>query len=564
MAFDQALVTFSDVAAYFLEVEWNILGEWQKELYKKVIKEIHSFLISQGYSILNPNVIFKIKNEDEKYFTQHCEWAGNESKNEPSMRFPIVTSVFSLSVKEEENLPFTDHLKSETSEQIHPPVTGFPSVKPDILIRFKEEGFKTEPQGSEDRGNLSNPGTYEELHKTGNRGYKPDTMIRTLKIKDPHARIQLEEGEEDTDTNSDDGFRNNSERMKMFEWKKREEWKHNDPFRNSADPPADCKGGISSVTPIRVKEIAHERKRSTTQERNSNYCPSLLQAGGLKEGERHFRSTDTLENFTTDLHFVEHHLLSPRTEFDDCQGKDRTNPFGDTVPHEKQFKASECKKCFSQKCSLHQHKMTHLEDKPFKCSECDKCFKRKDNLQLHEMVHTGEKPFKCSECNKCFQRKESLQQHKMNHTGFKPFRCSECGKCFKRRANLQLHKMNHMGEKPFRCSECDKCFGQKSDLQKHTMIHTGCKPFKCFGCDKSFCRKGNLQMHEMYHIGEKPFKCSECDKCFRRKAHLQLHKMVHTGEKPFGCSECDKCFKRKYSLDQHKMNHMGEKCTNTV
>ncbi|XP_030050608.1 zinc finger protein 2-like [Microcaecilia unicolor] len=81
---DQALVTFKDIAAYFLEAEWDVLGELQKELYKKVIKEIHSFLISQGYSIANPDVIFKIKEEDEKYVTQKCEWEGKENMNDPT------------------------------------------------------------------------------------------------------------------------------------------------------------------------------------------------------------------------------------------------------------------------------------------------------------------------------------------------------------------------------------------------------------------------------------------------------------------------------------------------
>ncbi|XP_030053502.1 protein ZNF783-like [Microcaecilia unicolor] len=124
---DQASFTFKDVAAYFLEVEWDILGEWQKELYKKVIKEIHDILRSRGYSIVNPDVIFKIKKEDEKYFTRHVEQEGKENLNDPT--------------------------------------NSFYNVKPDVLIRFEQEGFGTEPQGSEERGNLTSTGTCEELHE---------------------------------------------------------------------------------------------------------------------------------------------------------------------------------------------------------------------------------------------------------------------------------------------------------------------------------------------------------------------------------------------------------------
>ncbi|XP_029448315.1 zinc finger protein 398-like isoform X2 [Rhinatrema bivittatum] len=165
---EQASVAFSDVAAYFWEVEWDILGEWQKELYRKVIKEIHGLLMSRGYSILNPDAIFKIKKEDEKYFTQHCEWEGKENLTDPSIGLPIVTSVFSLNVKQEEDLSFVDPPESETTEEIHPSVTGSPNVKPDILIRFKQEEFKTEPQGcEEEEEDLSITGTCEELHEAG-------------------------------------------------------------------------------------------------------------------------------------------------------------------------------------------------------------------------------------------------------------------------------------------------------------------------------------------------------------------------------------------------------------
>ncbi|XP_030051739.1 zinc finger protein 2 [Microcaecilia unicolor] len=311
---DQVPVTFKDVAAYFLEVEWDIIGEWQKELYKKAIREIHSILTSRGHSILNPDVVFKIKKEDEKYFIQHLEREGKENPNDPRMSLPIVTSVFSLSVKQEEDLPFMDHPESETSE--HPSVTSSQSCK-------------------------------------------PDAMVQIPKIEEPHVRIQLEGGEKDTDMESDDRLRNNGKRMTMCDGQQREEWKHKDPSRDNPFTSAYCEGDIKSITPTKVKEIAHKRERSNPQERNSNCCPSFLQTEGIKEGERHFQSAGTRENFT-DSQFVEHPIPRLRTEVHDCQDIHKTNPLGDTVLREKQFKSSECAKCFNQTCSLHPHKMTHL------------------------------------------------------------------------------------------------------------------------------------------------------------------------------------------------------------
>ncbi|XP_069091065.1 zinc finger protein 282-like isoform X3 [Pleurodeles waltl] len=41
-------VTFHDAAVHFSAEEWTQLHEWQKELYRKVMKEIHQALISLG------------------------------------------------------------------------------------------------------------------------------------------------------------------------------------------------------------------------------------------------------------------------------------------------------------------------------------------------------------------------------------------------------------------------------------------------------------------------------------------------------------------------------------
>ncbi|XP_069460819.1 uncharacterized protein [Ambystoma mexicanum] len=62
-------IAFSDVAAYFYEEEWDLLEVWQKQLYKNVMKEIHKALISMGYKIANPDIVFRIKDEGESYIT---------------------------------------------------------------------------------------------------------------------------------------------------------------------------------------------------------------------------------------------------------------------------------------------------------------------------------------------------------------------------------------------------------------------------------------------------------------------------------------------------------------
>ncbi|XP_029440166.1 gastrula zinc finger protein XlCGF26.1-like [Rhinatrema bivittatum] len=605
---DQASVTFRDVAAYFWEAEWDLLGERQKELYKKVIKEIHGILRSRGYSILNPDVIFKIKKEEEKYFPQRNEQEEKENTNGANISLPIVTSVFSLSVKQEEDLPFMDPPESE----IPPPVTGSPTVKPDILIRFKQEGLRTEPQAFEEKGKFT-------ILSAGGHGYSPDSTAESLKMEEPHVCNQLEGGEGDTDTkNTDDGFRNNSERQRECDGQQREEWEQSDLFRDIPALSADSESGSGRVPPPSVKQGKAPRGERpnihTDRGRNFSHCPKLVQTQRLK-GERSFKRVETWENFTTNSHSIEHQQMtecgnnvmeklnhissqqyhSKEKRFTGTESEKRNKKRKDRahrkVPLQKKLlkctqcekgfvsraelerhvrihsgerslNCTECGERFTRKSNLIEHKKIHRQDKPFKCADCEICFTNRTQLKMHQKFHKRERLIKCLECDKNFSYKSELRKHEKVHTKLpreKPFKCSKCDKCFGLKGTLRQHEMSHMEEKPLKCSKCDKSFYHKSDQRKHERTHTGEKPFKCSECDKWFSSKGGVRLHEMTHTGEKPFKCSMCDKCFSSKISRQRHENTHIGKKRFKCSQCDKFFTEKGSMKLHEMTHTGEK-----
>ncbi|XP_069830247.1 uncharacterized protein [Dendropsophus ebraccatus] len=62
----RGLVTFHDVAAYFTAKEWGSLEDWQKELYKNVMREIHAALEGMGYKIINGDVLLKITDKERR------------------------------------------------------------------------------------------------------------------------------------------------------------------------------------------------------------------------------------------------------------------------------------------------------------------------------------------------------------------------------------------------------------------------------------------------------------------------------------------------------------------
>nr|XP_033816305.1 zinc finger protein 708-like isoform X2 [Geotrypetes seraphini] len=565
---DQASITFKDVAAYFLEVEWSILGEWQKELYKKVIKEVHDILISRGYSIVNPDVIFKIGKEDDKYFTQQFEWKEEEDLNDPTKSLPVVTSVFSLSVKQEEDLPFMD------DPELEPSVTSSHNDKPDILFRFG-----TEPQGSEERGNLTTTGPCEELHQTDSQTYTADPTVEILKMEEEPVSDQLEGGEEVTDTKSDDGF--GSKRMREFDGQQRKEWPHKDP-----DPSAASVGGISTLRPLSIKENTpkEENLNVYTKERNSingqNQRSSREKPCQSTTCEEMFTGKSNLtgqvsvhENVVKERKPSEYSVHDKSLYISDEPRRHESISISKKREHQanlkraKLFKCSVCDKGFTQGINLRIHETIHTESKTYECSECNKSFNQREQLRIHERVHIGGKPYTCSECGKSFSQKGKLIIHEIIHTGENPYTCSDCSKRFNRKDSLIIHKRilhgncerMHTGKKLYKCSECDKSYNRKDNLRDHERIHTGEKPYKCSECGKNFNRKDNLRDHERIHTGEKPYKCSECGKSFNNAGSLVTHKRIHTAKKIYECPKCGNRFKQNSELRKHERIHTGEK-----
>ncbi|XP_056400542.1 uncharacterized protein LOC130294562 isoform X2 [Hyla sarda] len=117
----QGPITFQDVAASFTEKQWMHLEDWQKEIYKTVVKEIHEAIISLGYTIINPEIVFNVK-----------------KANESSVR------VNSQSVEKN---------------------TGTRDL-PDILLRVKDEHLGEAPPGTEKQQNVAQPSTSSLLNVT--------------------------------------------------------------------------------------------------------------------------------------------------------------------------------------------------------------------------------------------------------------------------------------------------------------------------------------------------------------------------------------------------------------
>ncbi|XP_053312728.1 zinc finger protein 420-like [Spea bombifrons] len=278
---------------------------------------------------------------------------------------------------------------------------------------------------------------------------------------------------------------------------------------------------------------------------------------------------------------------------------------------DKAHACAECDKVFYNKRTLKAHLRAHLGERSYICNVCGKCFRRHTALLIHERIHTGERPYKCLQCGKSFVQQQHLTTHKKTHTGEKPFPCGLCGNSYRWRSELAKHQKVHeeenlangsedgkseasgrkrryrhvekaamgalergkalgkrarlllrqraqKGERTHSCPECGKNFINKRTLRTHQRVHTDERSYICNVCGKSFRRHTSLLIHERIHTGERPYQCAQCGKSFVQRQHLTTHLKTHTGEKPFQCAACGKGYRWRSELLKHQKVHSEE------
>ncbi|XP_078516754.1 uncharacterized protein LOC144781660 [Lissotriton helveticus] len=408
---DTVPFTLHDVSTYFSMEEWKLLHEWQKELYKSVMSEIHQALISLGPLIVT--TVFSLRAKEKAYLCPVTDPTTSDISNHSSDYFTANHPDILSPLQEEEQLRCRDWATSKDPEISQHPTKGY--------IRSTDTCLKKEHESKTFL--MAHP--YDEGECTIQPSAGHDVISCIIKEEEESSFLENQEikniGNISTPRAGDLCMKRNKRVGELIKCNKEK---------------ATCKATAQKTK----ANVLHSPQKSTNSG-NQLWSESYQEQGGGK-------TTHTDNSSSYAQHFSLHHGRTKEEISSEFESDHGNSQFPSGVQNKQQnqttYSCTECNKSFSIKDELVRHIESHSRTRPYSCIDCGKSFLQKGNLIKHYRTHTGEKPYQCIFCHKSFSRKDYLNGHMRIHTGERPYKCPECEKCFTQKGEFNQHRRKHI------------------------------------------------------------------------------------------------------------------------
>ncbi|XP_064343332.1 zinc finger protein 398 isoform X2 [Camelus dromedarius] len=413
-------VTFDDISIYFSTPEWEKLEEWQKELYKNIMKGNYESLISMDYAMNQPDVLSQIQPEGDHNTGDQTGPEESEIPTDPSEDEELVIKAEGLaraSLCPEVPVPFTSAPAAAAKEAF--PDVAFKSQQSAPMTPFGRPATDL-AEASEGQVTFTQLGSYPLPPPAGEQVFPCHRCGKSLS-QDLLLTHQCGPAAE-----------------------------HPGPCAQCPKHfPQQADGGGGPQPPAsEAPPTCPHCARTFTHPSRLTYHLRVHNSA-----ERPFPCPDCPKRFADQARLTSHRRAHAS---------------------ERPFRCAQCGRSFSLKISLLLHQRGHAQERPFSCPQCGIDFNGHSALIRHQMIHTGERPYPCTDCSKSFMRKEHLLNHRRLHTGERPFSCAHCGKSFIRKHHLMKHQRIHTGERPYPCAYCGRSFRYKQTLKDHLRAgHSG-------------------------------------------------------------------------------------------
>ncbi|XP_078524250.1 uncharacterized protein LOC144792923 [Lissotriton helveticus] len=495
---------FHDVSAYFSEEEWKLLHDWQKELYRNVMKEIHQALISLGPLIATTVCSLRAKEKEDLRPLDD-----RDSKKKNRIRYALGDSIgdpdVHFRINNEEPVHLNNPPRSEGRQQHEYLSTGFPFLNSDDVCLSKEEpvAISIDHIGSE----------MVEGSTDANAGFE----VLSLRIKDEEGSYCMDHLER--------------RRIKRIQ-------------NPSGDKVINRKEARDSVKQTHPYKTSSEK--INTMIHQSSEKEATAGSPIWPESDRPLRGEKTVQHeisFSNSVH-LSLHPRSPNRgrpdSYNECnERKNRKNTVGDSI---KYTEITPPCKDFSEKLNT-LIPPSAIKEAPSASQIWQECYQ-----ELREE--------KTVQCEGSFSGSvdPSVQPGMSNFDGSDKYSEWES-----ELMNLQFPKdlpATQQDPRTYACVEGDKSCSWKGEIARNVRTNSRERPYACTECDKSFYQKTHLITHHRIHSGEKPYTCTFCHKRFNRKDYMDEHIRIHTGERPYKCPKCEKSFFRKSHLNYHQRKHI--------